>query len=143
VAIGGSLDLQSDAVGEVAFGAPEQAVEPVGDFRRILSGGQRHDADVESLGGRELHAAERRRLAGRVRVEAQVKPPRQTPQLLELGLRERGSHRRDNGLDSRLPKGEHVRIALDDARALLFRDRSARPVEPVDDLSLLEELPFG
>jgi RNA polymerase sigma factor (sigma-70 family) len=40
-------------------------------------------------------------------------------------------------------QGDHVGVALDDARAILPRDRRPRLVEPVDDRALAEELRLG
>ena len=55
-------------------------------------------------------------------------------------LGQRRAHRRDDGLEARLPQREHVGVPLDDDRAVLLRDRLARGVEPVEQVALLEEL---
>ena len=92
---------------------------------------------------RQLHAAERGRLAGRVRVEAEKEDVREPPQLLELLLGERRTHRRDHRLDAGLPQGEHVRVPLDDDRAPVLGDRVAPGVQPVQERALAEELALG
>ena len=55
-------------------------------------------------------------------------------------LGERGSHRRDHGLEPRLPQRDHVGVALDHDGAVLLRDRGSREVEAVEDAALLEEV---
>ena len=62
---------------------------------------QRHDPDVEAERRRELHPAQRRLLAGRVGVEAEVDAAREPLQLLQLPLGQRGPHRRDDRLEAR------------------------------------------
>ena len=47
------------------------------------------------------------------------------------------------GITTRLPQGDHVRVALDDERPVLLRHRTAREVEPVQDVRLVEELALG
>ena len=101
---------------------------------------QRHDVHVEPLRDGELHAAQRRRLAGGVAVEREPQPLREAAELAQLLLGERGAHARDDRLEPRLPERDHVGVSLDDARAILFRDRGARLVEAVDDGALVEEL---
>src|SRR5215218_10437933 len=65
------------------------------------------------------------------------------PELLQLLLRERGSHRGDDGAPATLMESEHVGIALHDDCLVLLGDRCARPVEPVDDSALAEKLALG
>jgi hypothetical protein len=64
-------------------------------------------------------------------------------ELLQLLLRERGSHRGDDGNPATLMESEHVGVALHDDRLVLLGDRCARSVEPVDDSTLAEELALG
>ena len=139
----GALDLEPHAVREVALGAAEQLVELAGEVGRVRPGRQRHDAHVEALRGRELHPAQRRRLAGRVAVEAEPGLVRQARELLQLPLGERRPHRRDDRLEPGLAQREHVGVALDDDRALLLRDRGPRAVEAVEQVALAEELALG
>ena len=65
---------------------------------------------------------------------------RQARELLQLALGERRAHRRDHGLDPGLAQRQHVRVALDDDRALLLRDRRPCLVEAVEHVALPEEL---
>ena len=67
-----AVDLEPDAVAEVALGAGEPLLEALGRVGRIAPRRQRDDAHVEPLRRRELHPSQRRRLAGRVAVEAEV-----------------------------------------------------------------------
>ena len=71
---GRALDLEPDAVEQIALGLAEPLLEAGGDVGRVGARRQRDDAHVESLRGRELHPAQRRRLAGRVGVEAELEP---------------------------------------------------------------------
>jgi hypothetical protein len=68
---------------------------------------------------------------------------REARELLQLSLRERSPHRCDDRLQPGLAKREDVGVPLDHDRALLLRDRRARPVEPVEQVALAEELAFG
>ena len=141
--VGRPLDLEPHAVGEVALRPAEQLVELAGEVGRVAPGRQRHDADVEPLRRRELHPAQRRRLAGRVAVEAEPRLVRQARELLQLPLGERGAHRGDDRLEPGLVQREHVGVALDHDRALLLRDRRPRAVEAVEQVALAEELALG
>ena len=73
--------------------APSRCVEAVGKISGIETRRQRDDAHVEALRGGELHAAQRRRLAGRVAVEAEPHACRQPAELLQLPLGECRAHR--------------------------------------------------
>src|SRR6266540_6260639 len=143
LAVGGAVDLEADSVAEIAFRTAEPLLESFGEVGRIEPGGKCDDADVESLRGRELHAPQRRRLAGGVAVEAEPHARRQPPELLQLSLGQRGSHRGDHWLDPSLAQREHVRVPLDDHRSLLLRDRGARPVESVQEVAFPKELALG
>ena len=101
---------------------------------------QRDDVDVEPLADGELHPAEGRRLPGGVAVEREPQPLRQPPELAQLLLGERRAHARDDRLEPGLAERDHVGVSLDDARAVLLRDRGPRLVEAVDDGALVEEL---
>ena len=68
---------------------------------------------------------------------------REPAELLQLGLGERRAHRGDDRLHARLVEREHVRVALDDDRPILLRDRGAGEVEPVHERALAEELALG
>ena len=138
-----ALDFEADSVDEVALGAAEPVLELLGIVGGIGVRRQRDDADVESLRSGELHPAKRRRLAGRVAVEAEPELVRQPRELLQLPLGERGAHRGHDGLVAGLPQSEDVGVALDHDRTLLFRDRRSRLVEPVEEVALAEELALG
>ena len=124
----------------VRLGRGEVRLEAVRVVGRVGALRQRHDPDLEALGQGELHPAQRRLLAGRVRVEAEEQALRQPRQLPQLPLRQRRPHRGHDGLEPRLPQGDHVRVPLDDDRAILLRDRGPGEVEPVEDVGLAEEL---
>src|SRR5215204_5302826 len=115
--IAGSLELEAHAIEDVALGIREARLERVGIVRGVASAWQRHDADLEAALVRELHTAERRRLACRIRVEAQVEAAGQALQLLQLSLGERGAHRRHHGLEADLAERDYVRVSLDDDAA--------------------------
>src|SRR5204862_4225943 len=51
--------------------------------------------------------------------------------------------RSDHRLDAGLPQREHVRVPLDDDRALLFRNCAACTIEAVQQIALSEELTLG
>ena len=106
-------------------------------------GGQRHDTHVEPGAHGELHPAEGRGVARSVGVEAEIEVARQAPELLQLRLRERGSHRGHDGLEPGLVQRENVRVALDHDRAVLLGDRRSCEVKPVDERALAEELALG
>ena len=72
LAVGGAIELEPNAVEDVALRPAEQLAEGVRRIGRVEPGRERHDLHLEALRGRELHSAQRRRLARRVRVEAQV-----------------------------------------------------------------------
>ena len=92
---------------------------------------------------RALHAAERRLLAGRVGVEAEVEALRQPRELPQMMLGQRRSHRRDDRLEPGLPQRDHVGVALDHDRPVLLRDRRPSEVEAVENVALLEQLALG
>ena len=118
-------------------------LEAVGRIGGILSRRQHDDADLEALAVRPLHAAQRRLLAGRIGVEAEVQPLGQPRELPEVLLGQRRAHRGDDRLEPRLPERDHVGVALDDDGAVLLRDRGPGEVEPVEDVALLEQLALG
>src|SRR5581483_7705788 len=125
---------------------PEAVARPADRLallRRVGQGRERDDVHLEAPRDRQLHAAQRRRLAGLVAVEGEEEPLGQPAELAELRLRERRPHAGDDGPEAGLPQREHVRVALDDAGPLLLQDRVAGAVEPVDDVALAEELRLG
>ena len=124
------LELDPDAVVDVALGGTEPTCERVGRIGGILALRQRDDAHVESLPDGELHSAQRRLLPCGVGVEAEEEALRETAELAELVLGERRAHRRDDGLDRRLPEGDDVGVALDDDRAVLLRDGARARCRP-------------
>ena len=128
---------------QVADRAREALLEALGRVGRVEPGRERDDAHVEPGLDGQLHPAQRRRLAGRVGVEAEVEVAREPAELLELRLGERRPHRGDHGVEPGLVEREHVRVALDDERPLLLGDRGAGPVEAVDDRALAEHLALG
>ena len=138
-----ALELEPDAVVEVALGLPEPLLEAVGRIGRILPRREHDDADLEALAVRPLHAAQRRILAGRVGVEAEIQTLRQPRELAEMVLGQRRSHRGDDRLEPCLPQRDHVGVALDDHRPVLLRDRRPGEVEPVENSALLEQLALG
>src|SRR5205807_5271768 len=97
----------------------------------------------EPLLHRELHAAQRRVLAGGIRVEAEIEALRELRQLLQLSLGERRSHGGDAGQEPDLAQREHVGVSLDDDGAVLLRDRLARTVEAVEEAAPLAEAALG
>ena len=139
----GTLDLDPDAVVQVALGARETVLERLRCIRGVLPRRQRHDAYVEPLPHRELHAAQRRILAGSVGVEAQEHATAESVELAQVPFGEGGSHRSDNRLEARLAQRDHVGVPLDHDRALLLRDRGACEVEAVEHVRLLEQLALG
>ena len=84
--VGGAVELEPNAVDDVALGPREPRLETLRRVGRVLPLRQRHDADVEALRDRELHAAQRGVLAGGVGVEAEEQPPGEPLQLLQLPL---------------------------------------------------------
>src|SRR5205814_889253 len=49
----------------------------------------------------------------------------------------------DHGLEALLPERDHIGVSLDDDGAVLLRDRGPGQVEPVEDVTLLEQPAFG
>ena len=127
VPVAGALHLEPNAVEEIARGARKELLEAFGRVGGVEPGGQRHDPHVEAALERELHPAQRRRLAGRVAVEAEVDALREARQLAQLALGERSPHRRDHGLDARLAQREHVGVPLHHDRAPFLRHRRRGP----------------
>ena len=140
LAIRRPLELEPHAMDDVARSSAQPLLEARRRVGRILALRQRHDAHVEAQRGRELHPTQRRVLPCRVGVEAEVEAARQPLQLLQLALRQRGSHRSHDRLEPGLAQGDHVGVALDHDRALLLRDRRAGEIEAVEDRRLVEEL---
>ena len=68
---------------------------------------------------------------------------RQPGELVELALGQRRPHRRDHRLETGLPQREHIRVSLDDDSPFLLGDRSAGPVEAVEQAAFTEELTLG
>ena len=99
--IGRALDLEPHAIDEVALGAPQPLGEALGRIGRILALRKRDDLDVESLRPLRAPSAQRRLLAGGVRVEAEEQLLRQSPELAELPLGQRRAHGRDDRLEAR------------------------------------------
>jgi hypothetical protein len=66
---------------QITLGAGEALLETVRSIRRVLTGGQRDDLDLEPLRRGELHAAQRCLLAGSVGVEAQEEALAETAEL--------------------------------------------------------------
>ena len=83
---------------QVAHGRADPLLEAFGGVGRVEPGGKRHDAHIEACAHRELHPAERGRVARRVGVEAEIEVAREPPELLQLGLGERRAHRGDDRL---------------------------------------------
>jgi hypothetical protein len=140
VPVARARDLEPNPVDGVRICGAEPCLEPLGIVRGVLPLWQRHDAHVEPLRDRELHAAQRRVFAGRVGVEAEEDAPRQPSELFELPFRERGAHRRHDRLEARLSECDHVRVPLDDDSTVLLRDRGTREMEAVQDRRFVEEL---
>ena len=92
---------------------------------------------------RALHPAQRRLLAGRVGVEAEVDAFRQPRELSQVLLGECRAHCRDDRLEPCLPQRDHVGVPLHHHRAVLLRDRRPGEMEPVEDAALLEQLALG
>ena len=141
--VGGALELQPHAIVQIALRLPEPLLEAVGRIGGILSGREHDDADLEALAVGPLHPAERRVLAGRIGVEAEVQPLGQARELAEMMLGQSGAHRGDDRLEPRLPQCDHVGVALDHDGAVLLRDRRPGEMEPVEDIALLEQLALG
>ena len=137
------LELDPDAVVDVALGGAESARERVGRIGGVLSLRQRDDAHVEALPDRKLHPSQRCLLSRGVGVEAEEQSLREAAELAQLALGERGAHRGDDGLDPGLPEGDDVGVALDHDRAILLRDGSPRQVQAIEHVALLEELALG
>src|SRR4029077_1059041 len=136
--IGGTLDLETNAIGQITFRARKQLLESLGRICRIETRRQCYDSNVEPLRECKLHPAQRRRLPRGITVEAEPHARRQSSELLQLSLGQRGSHRRDDRLDSGLAEREHIGIALDHHGALLLGYGRARKVEPVEQVTLAE-----
>src|SRR6188472_1896021 len=76
--------LEPDAVYRVAHWQCQPLAERGRIVRGVRSRRQWHDPHGETVPHRELHSPERRVLAGRVRVEAEEEPLRQTRELPQL-----------------------------------------------------------
>ena len=57
-----------------------------------------------------------------------------------MPVRQRRPHRRDNRLELGLPERDHIGVALDDNRTVLFRDCRTREMQSVQNLRLVEQL---
>ena len=136
--VGRAVDLDPHSVDEVGLRRGETLLEAGRQVGGVGIRRQRDHLDHEPLLRRQLHAAQGRRLAGRVAVEAEPDVARQPRELPQVPVGERGAHRRDDRLDPFLAERDHVRVPLDDDGAVLLRDRPAREVEPVEDGALLE-----
>ena len=123
--------------------APSRASNPVGSSAGSTPAGSATTFTSKPCADRELHSAERRRLAGGIAVEREPEPLREPAELAELLLGERRPHTGDDRLESGLAERDHVGVPLDDDRPVLARDPGARLVEPVDDGALREELRLG
>ena len=142
--VGGALDLEPDAVVEVALRLAEPLLEPVRCVGRDPAPrGSTTTRISKPCAVRALHPAQRRLLACRVGVEAEVEALRQPRELAQMLLGERRAHRRDDRLEPRLPERDHVGVALDDDRPVLLRDRGPGEVEAVEHAALLEQLALG
>ncbi len=95
--------LELDSVERIGIRRGESLLERAGIVGGIVPRRQRNDVHLEPALGRELHAAQRRVLAGRVGVEAEVQPVGQARELPQLVLGQRRPHRRHHRLEARLP----------------------------------------
>ncbi len=127
---------------QVADRLREPLLEAVHGVRGIPTRRQGDDANVKARADGELHAADRCRLAGGIRVEAEIEVAREPAELLELRFGERRAHRSHGRAEPRLVQGQDVGVALDDDGPVLLRDRGAGAVEAVDDRALAKELPL-
>ena len=121
------VELEADAMHGVRLGRSEPLLEAGRVVGGILAARKRDDAHLECLRHRQLHPAQRRLLAGGVRVEAEEEPLRQPLELTQLVLGERSPHRGDDGSETRLAQRDHVRVSLDDERPVLLRHRTRAP----------------
>ena len=137
------LGLDPCAVERIRLCGCEARLEPVRIVGGIDTWRQRDDVDVEALPDRRVHAAQRRGRARRVAVEREPEALRQPSELAQLRLGQRRPHARNDRLEACLAQRDHVGVPLDDAGAILLRDRFPRLVEPVDDSPLRKELRFG
>ena len=126
---------------DVGLGGRELRLEARWIVGRVDPAWQQDDVDVEALPDGELHPAQRRRRARGVAVEREPEPLRQPAELAQLRFGERRPHARDDRLEAGLAQRDHVGVPLDDARAILLRDRLARLVEAVDDSPLCGRAP--
>ena len=141
LAVVGAVDLDACAIDRYGSASREPRLEAGGvvgrDRRRAASG---TTLTSKPCRDGERHAAQRCGLARGVAVEREPEALRQPAELLQLLLGERRAHAGDDRLEPGLAQREHVGVALDDAGAILLRDRGARTVEPVDDPALVEQL---
>ena len=144
LAILGTLRLDLRAVEHVGPArSASLRLEPGGIVGRVDARRKGDDLHLESLANRELHPTQRCRLAGGIAVEGEPEPLAQPAELAKLVLGERRPHAGDDGLEPGLPEGDHVGVALDDARPVRAGDVQAGEVEAVDDVALLEQLGLG
>ncbi len=141
--IRGPIELESHAIEQVALGQREPVLEVLGRIGGILAGWKRHDLDLESLGSCELHSTERCLLSRCIGVEAEVDLAGEPAELAQLAVGQRGSHGGHDRLEARLPERDDVGVALDHCGAILLSDRNLGEVQPVQDRSLVEDVPSG
>ena len=110
--------------------AASRRLEPAGIVGRVDAGGSATTLTSNPCAVGELHAAERRRLAGGVAVEREPQPLGEPPELAQLLLGERGAHARNDRLEPGLPQRDHVGVPLDDAGTVLAGDRRAALSSP-------------
>ena len=139
----GAIELEPDAVEQVALGSREAFLETIRGVRRILALRQGDDLHLEPLRRSELHSAKGCLLTRRVGIEAKIDLPGQAPELAELALGQRRPHRRNGGLEARLSECDHIRVALDHSGVVLLGDRNLREMEPVQDRALVEQISLG
>src|SRR6476646_8089098 len=79
-----AVELEADAVHRIWLRSPEPLLESRRVVGRVLAARQGDDSNLEPLRHRQLHSAQRRLLAGRIRVEAQEEPLREPLELAQL-----------------------------------------------------------
>ena len=99
LAIGGAIELDADAVEDVASARPSSSPKLSAASAGSSPGASGTTFTSKPSTRGQLHAAQRRRLSCRVRVEAQIQTPGQPLQLRELPFGERGAHRRHHRLE--------------------------------------------
>ena len=122
----GSLDLEPDAIAQVALRTRKPLFESLRKIGRIEAGRQRDDSDVEALRKRELHPAQRRRLAGGVAVEASQTRFVSRPSSFSCCSVSAVPIDATTGSIPAWLQRDHVGVPFDDERAILLRDRGPR-----------------